>query len=536
MIRSSFFKNRWVIFLLLASLFMAYRIIIIESIHIQRELPIEVDDAYAYISQAFLLYKDKERVGKTIVSARSILEKNVNTDLDNHEKLLRYYWFTSKTKYLLHSLMFGYATEILEFDPISFWWLKVYITQFLIMISILLMLSLYIKNNEKIILIVSLFFCSFISIEISHQIMATPFTIANSLLLIGWWIINQKIRVSWYIKLLGASLIILSLHMHPGAFVVIGLLALSSLILWKFLNDENQIIIFFISVVSVLVTLGFEYFIANWLNGNYYLSLFGLEKFKHDVDSLPFFKLISYNFRETIGRFINFTSLYSTNVFGVGFVIYVGALSLVYVKNIKLFVVNIVFLFGTLIGLIHYVPYHKGELIEYVGQSQLIFMSIAFSYLYVELFYVFFKKKKNVYTLLFLFSFFLLFLFNKYQESVKQIDIRSSRHNFHLNATDIKAFSNKLPENKSLIIGDEFVYAMLLSQVTNRSIVFADHMLKNGKWLMPIDIPEPYGYIGKPIENVSVGGAVYKLYNISCHGDIIFSNVVKLSNKESIAN
>jgi len=110
--------------------------------------------------------------------------------------------------------------------------------------------------------------------------------------------------------------------------------------------------------------------------------------------------------------------------------------------------------------------------------------------------------------------------------TVSQIDKRAKRHNFPNQVEEIKEFSNNLPQGTSLIVGDEFVYIMLLSEVDDRSIVLADHMRKNGIWSVPKNIPRPSGYIGKPVNKVLVGGIPYNINNNNNNNKrIIFSSV-----------
>jgi hypothetical protein len=74
------------------------------------------------------------------------------------------------------------------------------------------------------------------------------------------------------------------------------------------------------------------------------------------------------------------------------------------------------------------------------------------------------------------------------------------------------------------MVGDEFVYAMLLSEISDRPIVFADHMRKNGIWSVPSNIPKPSGYIGKSVKEVFVGGISYQIdYTNKPNDRIIFS-------------
>jgi len=510
--------------LIMVFFFIIYRVFVVGDIHSQRSLPIEVDDAYVYISKAHMFYNDYDRDKESVSSIRSIAKLTFENDhSDDIQNVSRYNHYAVWKGYYAYSAAFGFFTEILEADPIKVWWSFAYITQILLAISIALMINLYIGTN-RIPLIISSVLCTFISIEIVHQITATPLTIANAILLIGWYFVNKSAesKILW---LIGGILIALSLHIHPGAFIVLGLLSFSSLIFWylDFSNQKQHLKLFVFASLIVFFSLLIESISVYVFNGDRYLSVIGyktLASIRHDMTPL---ELLSYNFFETRARLRDFAELYSVK--SLGMLLYFSSLYITYKLNKRIFVLNVVFLIGSIVGLLHYLPYHRGELIEYIGQPQLIFMAMAFAYLYIEIFQLLKNKYKRVSSIILLIIL-SLFAIDKYQSTVSQIESRSSRHNFSNEVSKIKEFVESLPKETSVIIGDEFTYIMMLSEVSDKYIMLADHMRKGGKlWSVPDGIPSPSGYIGKPLKEVSVAGRKYKLTNYSNANRIVFSMI-----------
>jgi hypothetical protein len=512
--------------LIMLTFFVIYRMFVIGSIHSQRELPIEVDDAYVYISQAHMFYDNYDRTKETTSSIQSIAQLTFENDTsDSIQNVSRYYVWVADQLYFFYSATFGFFTEILDIDPVKVSWAFAYVTQFLIALSVILIAGLYL-GGTSLQFVVAVILSAFVSVEFTHQIKATPFTIANAILLIGWWAINVnrlKNRVRW---LFGGLLIALSLHIHPGAFVVLGLLSATALIIWVWKNNTEQKSVFFYTVFIVLATALIENFVFYIMNGERYLSLINTETLASTRHQMSVLEFITFNFRETFSRLMNFSNFLSVRSGYLSLYLYLFALLSLFFLNKKLLIVNIVFLLGTVAGLLHYVPGHKGELIEYVGQTQIIVMAMAFSVFYVYIFNTLKRHKKYYLHYGFITILALSFLVKNLSSTGSQIDKRAKRHNFPNQVEEIKEFSNNLPQGTSLIVGDEFVYIMLLSEVDDRSIVLADHMRKNGIWSVPKNIPRPSGYIGKPVNKVFVGGIPYNINNNNNNNNrIIFSSV-----------
>ena len=64
---------------------------------------------------------------------------------------------------------------------------------------------------------------------------------------------------------------------------------------------------------------------------------------------------------------------------------------------------------------------------------------------------------------------------------------------------------------------------MLLSEISDRPIVLADHMRKNNTWSIPKNFPKPSGYVGLPVKLISAGGVSYNINNFNNTERIIFS-------------
>ena len=522
--------------LIMLTFFVIYRVFVIGSIHSERELPIEVDDAYVYISQAHMFYNDYDRTKETTSSIQSIAKQTFENDTSNNvQNVSRYFGWASNKTYYLYSAAFGFFTEVLDIDPVKVWWAFAYVVQFLVAISVILMISLYFGTN-RIPLIVASILCIFISLEIVHQITATPLTIANALLLIGWFFLN-KAKKSKLLWLVGGAIVTSALHVHPGAFVVFGLLSFSSLVCWCLdrVNNFHHRNIFFFSIAIVSSVVLIESLMAYLFGGERYLSLIDHKSLASTRHDLSMFELFSFNYVETKDRVVDFVYLFS-NIYGfypheeswrpdvvygltafegIGVLSYLFALYFSFRVNYKIFVINVVFLVGNLVGLLHYLPYHRGELIEYIGQAQLIFIGLAFACLYYKVIQVVNNISKPSLRVTFYFGMliaFSSFILAKYEATTSQIDSRSSRHNFVNELPAIEQFVNNLPVGTSVIIGDEFAFIMALSTITNRSFMLSDHMRKGSKkWSVPDDFPRPSGYIGKPMKSVKAGGKSYLL-------------------------
>jgi hypothetical protein len=517
------FKGNSLLITSLMMLFMiTYKVLVVGALHSQRELPVEVDDAYVYISQAHMFYDNYDRSKETTQSVKSIALLTLENDTSgNIKNVSRYYGWAASKSYFLYSATFGFFSKVLDIDPVKVSWAFTYVTQFLIALSVILIARLYLGGTEKQFFI-TIILCAFISVIFTHQIKATPFTIANSILLIGWWAVNEN-TLSRYIRwLFGGLCVALSLHIHPGAFVVLGLLSTTSVIFWFREGNTDQKNIFFHSVIIVLASILFEVFIYYGLNGERYLSLFNIETLLTNENKLGISELIAFNFNETFARLRSFSDFLSIRYQNFSIYLYLISLLFLFFLNKKLLVVNVVFLLGTAVGLLHYMAGHKGELIEYIGQTQIIFMAMSFSIFYI---FIFNKIKINHFLYSGIIAFFiLLFIVNKLSSTLNQIEKRAQRHNFPNQVEQIKLFTNNLPKDTSLIVGDEFVYAMLLSEISDRPVIFADHMRKSGIWSLPSNIPKPSGYIGKPVKEVFAGGIRYKIDNTNKSNDrIIFS-------------
>ncbi len=516
-------KKNFSLLIIVLLTIVAYRAVVIGTIHSQRELPIEVDDAYVYISQSYLFYNDFNREGNTSQSVQSIAKKTLADDGSNNiQNVSRYSSWATYKGYFLYSSVFGYFTEILKIDPITVWWSFSYITQLLIALSIILTIKLYVKGDNLVFIIASAL-CAFISLEVVHQITATPFTIANALLLIGWWMVNQ-IERGHLICFGGTAIVFLALHVHPGSFVVLALLIGSSLCIRFFLKEASSFYATLCGIGAIILAVGIESLVVGMFHGERYLSLLGYQTPAIVRHNLSLYELVAFNYNETLERLNNFVSLMSTEAFALGKILYFLGLCVAYRLNKKILIVNIIFLLGVGLGLLHYVPYHKGELIEYVGQTQLIFIAIVFASLYACV--VRFKKNAGL-SLVMICVLMVSFSVQKYKLTMNQIDARANRHNFSNQISEMMRFVNGLPQERSLIVGDEFVYTMVLSQTTNRHIVFADHMRKTGVWSVPENHPKPAGYVGKPVKEVFVSGNSYKLANAEDDKEIIFSNIFK---------
>ena len=382
---------------------------------------------------------------------------------------------------------------------------------------------MYISNNH--ILIIASILCAFISIEVVHQLTATPMTIANAIFLIGWFFIN-KAKKSKALWLIGGLIIVISLHIHPGVFVLFGLLSFSALVFW-YLNFDSKVYdwnIFIFSIFIVLALILIEALVFYVFSGERYLGLISSENLAIERHNMSLLQLISYNALETRDRLIDFVNLYSFK--GVGLFIYIFSLFITYSLNKKIFVINLVFLASNFIGLIHYIPYHKGELIEYIGQSQLIFIAATFSYGYFKIIGLVRRGDiRNVFSIILL-SISLYFLYDKYLATSNQIEIRSSRHNFPNEISIIVDFMESLPKKTSIIVGDEFTLVMVLSAVSDKYLLLSDDMRRGSKeWSAPRDMLLPSAYIGTPKKVVSFAGKEYKLVNHETTGRVILSKI-----------
>ena len=486
--------NFFLFFSLLFFLFV--RICLIGSIHAERELPIEVDDTYVYITKSVEFQNQKPSLFTP--SSRKIIEDTFL--LNNDVPLLQRFMDRSSSiePYFLYSFLLKLINKH-GFSYESVLWLSYYFTQVLLLLSVFFASVLFFPVKSKI-LPFAIFLLTFTYLEFIHQITATPFSIGNALLLISLGLIFN------YKQYIAIILLITSLLFHPGIFVV-ALTLISSFIFYSYFYDGKKklrlYIYFFVSILLILLVDLISIKIFDLKTFTYFFSAFD-----ESSKTLPLYEIFKFNIKEFFYRFTDLLDFYSLPNFGI--LIYVLSLYLTLQYNKKLFVSNIFFLFLVLLSLFHYLPQHPAELIEYFGQFYMILILYSFLIFYR---YVFISvrntrfKKLNIF-----FIFFLIYLVSLFL--IKTYDVyqnRSERQNLSNYSTYLLNL-NKEYAGRQIIISDQITYLMGRAYLPNLSVIFDDDILDNIIWDQK-NCDSEVLYFGKVKNLISACGKNYLIHN-----------------------
>jgi len=514
------------------------KLISINNIHKKRELPIEPDDAFTYIAHSFIIYEDFDRIKKTMQSVRDIVyttndheisenfqdvagvNRNDIAEVDRIEGYL-------DTLYFLYAKIFGFISKYSGIDKIKLWWVFNYISQILIIISSFLIIQKFLPNKKifyKIIVIVSSFF---FVISVKHQMMGTPLKIGTSILLIG---IFLSLNNNKYYNFIGPTLIFLSLHFHPGAFLI-SLTFIGTYFVLYVIYKKNYLYYFIKISFPVFVAFFLEQFLF-LLEIDRYLGIFRTTYIGQELTVID--RLIDnfhFNLKPTLKNLAKMIYPLTPFFFHKSLMIsilYLISIFVSYKTNKELFILNCFIFFSIIIGCFYLITLkHPGNMIFYQMQGFIPILSITFFNMYF-----FFCEKldqmlniKKPFILIILVL--IIFIYNS-SNYLRILDNRTSKDNLENVTNEIKEFNKMhiLEENDSMIIGDALVLYMYLSFFENTNIYFDNKMRTKDKiWHSKNNEFKPRGYIGKIEEHKIIKKTIS--YGQNTH---TFSNIKKFKN------
>ena len=503
----------------------------INSIHKNRELPIEPDDAYTYIAHSYLAYKDFDRNKKTMRSIADIVysayDNEISQNSQNVVEVSRIERYLIP-RYFLYSKTFGFIKKNFRVQNIQLWWYFNYFSQILILLSALLFIQRFLakkKNFYKLICLLSSFF---FVLSVKHQIMGTPMTIGTSILLIG---ICFSLNIyNKYLNFTGPVLIFLSLHFHPGVFLVSSIF-IGTYFLMYIIYKKDYLNCFIRITFPVLLALVLEQFLF-FLEINRYLGIFetmyvGQEFAK--IDGL--IEIFNFNWESTKKNFISMMYPLTPFFFHkkiIIFFFYLISIFVAFKTNKELFILNCFILISIIIGCFYFISLnHSGNIIFYQMQGMIPILSITFFNMY----FFYFEKidqKLNIKKPYILMLFVMIIFLNNTSDYFKMIKNRTNKANFENITVELDEFNKKyiLNENDAMIIGDELILFMYFSLNENINIYLDNKMRKGDKiWHQKIKNFNPKGYIGKIDENKIIKNTIKYGQN-----SITFKNIKKFEN------
>lgn len=506
------------------------KLISINQIQKNRELPIEPDDSFIYMTHSFLLYEDKLRKNKTWKSIEDFIfttyeneeintPKNV-TEISKIERVL------VTPRYFLYSKIFGFFMKNSKIDKVKLWWIFNYISQILILISSYCLINLFAKNKnyyEKIILLIGSFF---LVLSIKHHITATPMTIGSSIYIISLYCILNK--SSNFLRYFGFVLNFLSFHFHPGIFLISGIFIGSYFLLYLTIGKKKYFTNFFLLGILAFFAILIEYFLF-LQSGLRYLGIFETSYVGQSFSKINgFFNIFEFNWTATKSRFAGM--LYPILPFflhkkNLAFIIYLCSLFVAFKNHKNLFVLNIFCIILIIIGCFYFLSMkHPGNVIFYTANVIIPIILITIYNMYFEItkkLQATFKFKKNY--LLFLLVL-IIFVNNSFSYQ-KVLDARKNDENYENIESELIEFkkSQIKKSGDAIIIGDDDLLWIFTSVFKDVNIYLADSMRKNDeKWYFKNN-HSVKGFIGKIDEKNS-----QQLMSVYVSGEKFRFNKIKI--------
>jgi hypothetical protein len=484
------------------TIFIIFKLLIINIIDQNRFMPIEPDDAYYYVAKSNLIYNDPKGVNINQSTQKQIIhDTKEKTKLSSNEIYhIDILDRLTKPNYFLYSKIFGFFYTNYNFDPNRIWWSINYITQILIGLSLFLIFLKFINPKNNLYFVFYFILSFFIMIPAKHQIMSTPMVIGNSLMLIGWYILTNY-RKSIIIFFVGFFIFFISLHFHPALFVInflIFLYHLINFVLNKNVKNFFETLIFF---TIPIITLLLEGIFVKVFHLDTYTGLFNMNFEGSNLSNLSLYEIFRYNIKETIYRFSDIIkTLTFIKSWAVNIIIYFISVYITYKFNRNLFYFSIVTLFCIFIGNFHYFPNHKGELIEYTMNflAIFIFSNIIFSYIvaieYLENKIKFLNIKSTIIFLIILISFFNI------PKILKTVENRINKKNYSYNVDELKNFIevNTPYKDDAIITNNYITFSLLNSIYFDKIIILADNTYKIHEWRLNRKI-NIKGFVGSKI-------------------------------------
>jgi hypothetical protein len=507
------------------------KLISINNIHKKRELPIEPDDAYFYMTHSFLFYEDFHRTKKTAQSIKDIIYTTYEHEISENSQDLTEVGKIERLltpMYYLYTKIFGFINKKSGIDNNKLWWIFNYASQILIIISSFMLIQKFLPSKKifyKIIVIISSFF---FVVSAKHQLMGTPLTIGASILLMG---ICLSLNNNKYYNFIGTVLIFLSLHFHPGTFLISSVFIGTYFILYIIYKKKEYLYYFIKIFFPVFVCFFLEQFLF-LLEIDRYLGIFETQyveqEFAKKAGLIEFFHL---NWSNTKRKFIEILYPLTPFFFQKSLIIlplYLISVLVSYKTNKELFILNCFIFISIIIGCFYFISInHTGNMIYY---QMLGFIPIL-SIIYFNMYFFFCEKleqKLNIKKPVILIILVLIIFINNLANYLKIIEHRTNKTNLENITIEIKKFSQKhmIDENDAMIIGDELVLLMYWSFFQNTNIYLDNRMRKGNKiWHSKNNTFKPKGYIGKIDENKIIKNTISYGQN-----SFTFNNIKKFKN------
>ena len=461
-------KNKYLYFLYFSVFFfLTLRILTLAIISNDRELPIEVDDSYSYISKSTFVENYKNN--KLLISSRKIVNDTFVLDKNNStlQRYLRITDYTYTPNYLHSQLLIYFYNFGFSHEKII--WSLYYLGQLIILLSFYYLCKYFVSSKKNFIPI-AILFGSFSFLFFFHQLKSTPYSIGSALFIISFVLFSERKNA------LPIFLLVISLLFHPGIFII-AFVFIFSLIIYSFFYENNINIkrnLFFTSVIFLVLLIDF-------ISVNFYGNRTFTYFFSHSDNfyNLSYIEIFLFNFKKWLSRINNILGIYSYKYIGI--LIYFFSLIIVYKFNRKLFIFNINFLLLFILSLLYYLPAHPAELLLYFGQTFSIILICTNLYFYEYLYYLIRKTKSLSWNSILLFTA-IFFISTLFYSVTKVIKSRSERHNFPLYSNELIGINNDF-QGYQIVLSDQFTLLMSIPYLKNLYGLLDNDILVNTKWV-----------------------------------------------------
>ena len=508
LINVKYLKSKSII--LVFSIVLILKFLSFYQIEKNRNLPIEPDDAFIYMTHAFLLYEDKLRQGKTWESLKDFIfstydneKSDIGQDVTEVSKIER---VLTTPRYFLYAKIFGLIDRSTKIDKVKIWWIINYITQLLILISFYCLIQLFFKKNNNFYKSILLIASFFLLISIKLHIMATPTTIGCSIYLISIYLI-LKSKKNIFI-LLGYFLNFVALHFHPSVFLISGIF-ISYFLIFLFFDNNKIYFKNFLKLLSpVFIALFLEQTLST-LDFNRYLGIFETEYIGQDISKISgLIEIFKFNFPKALSLFLNMFKPWIPFFLHAKLImvlIYFFSIYIAYKNNKNLFVLNLISLCLFFIGCFYFISIkHPGILILYTSHAiiPLIILTIFSMYFSVS---EYLEKKFGFKKYLILSALVTTIFINNTISYYNVLEKRINDENYENIIYEIMKFKEDIinKPNDVIIIGDDDILWMFTSLYSDTHIYLSDSMRKNDKFWSFKKNYNVKGYIGKVNEKMN---------------------------------
>lgn len=461
--------NEKKIFFIFFTSIVIFKIFLIFSIHHKRYLPIEVDDAFVYLGQSKIFYKDIKRESNTQKSLKNFIATYKELDINYEKSNISRYERMNTNRYSSYAMTIGFFTKVLNLDEIKVWWFINYFSQILILASSFLFFFIYYKSNKIIDFILYGTITSFSFLVMQHQITATPFILGFNILLIFYLL--KKFINSKELIFLSYCITTYIIFFHPILIIIYSFLVLNDMSL-QFVaskktdyleiakNNIGPIVIIFFCILYEIINMTI-------FNLNFKIGLF--EKFSDKEYNKFIFDAINYNFFPTI-IFLS-KIIQQTLPFGkiISLIIYLIIFITLFFQNKKIFVLNFIFIFLLLlIGLIHFEHHHPGAIILYTGNLMIMVTAINFIYIL--------KKITNLKYKYFTIIIIIFFLINNISPTKQIIEKRTKKDNLENIIPQLKSITENFKKEEYVVFSDDRLLTIFLNNNYDSKILLSDNL------------------------------------------------------------